>query len=41
LGVGEPIDAAALILYLLSDAAKWVTGKKFTIDGGVLLSSAK
>lgn len=34
LGEGEPIDIAYPTIYLLSDAAKWVTGSIFTIDGG-------
>jgi NAD(P)-dependent dehydrogenase (short-subunit alcohol dehydrogenase family) len=34
LGEGEPIDIAYPTIYLLSDAAKWVTGSVFTIDGG-------
>lgn len=34
LGVGEPEDIAYSIAYLLSDAAKWVTGSIMNIDGG-------
>ena len=34
LGFGEPSDIANACIYLLSDAAKWVTGSIFTIDGG-------
>ena len=37
LGFGQPIDIANGIIYLLSDAAKWVTGSVLTIDGGVTL----
>jgi NAD(P)-dependent dehydrogenase (short-subunit alcohol dehydrogenase family) len=37
LGFGEPADIANGIIYLLSDAAKWVTGSVLTIDGGVTL----
>lgn len=37
LGFGEPNDIANGIIYLLSDAAKWVTGSILTIDGGVTL----
>ncbi len=31
---GEPIDVALGIIYLLSDASKWVTGIELKIDGG-------
>lgn len=34
LGIGEPEDVAFAIAYLLSDAAKWVTGSVLNIDGG-------
>lgn len=37
LGFGEPSDIANGVIYLLSDAAKWVTGSILTIDGGVTL----
>jgi|TARA_B110000208_G_C11751904_1_gene423778 NAD(P)-dependent dehydrogenase (short-subunit alcohol dehydrogenase family) len=37
LGFGDPTDIANGIIYLLSDAAKWVTGSILTIDGGVTL----
>ncbi|MGK0186240.1 MAG: NAD(P)-dependent dehydrogenase (short-subunit alcohol dehydrogenase family) [Verrucomicrobiales bacterium] len=39
LGYGEPEDVAHATVYLLSDAAKWVTGSTLVIDGGY--SSAK
>ncbi len=32
---GEPEEVAHLAAYLLSDAAVWITGSEFTIDGGV------
>jgi 7-alpha-hydroxysteroid dehydrogenase len=32
---GEPEDIACAVLYLVSDAASWVTGKIFEVDGGV------
>jgi NAD(P)-dependent dehydrogenase (short-subunit alcohol dehydrogenase family) len=33
--VGQPEDVAALCLYLVSDAAGFVTGQNFVIDGGM------
>lgn len=37
--LGEPKDVAFAIVYLLSDAASWITGTDFLIDGGLHLSS--
>ena len=37
LGFGKPSDIANTCIYLLSDAARWVTGSVFTIDGGYTL----
>jgi NAD(P)-dependent dehydrogenase (short-subunit alcohol dehydrogenase family) len=37
LGFGQPEDVANGMIYLLSDASKWVTGTTLTIDGGVTL----
>jgi len=34
LGFGEPSDVANAILYLLSDASKWVTGSNLVLGGG-------
>lgn len=34
---GEPEEIAYAVIYLLSDASKWVTGSIITIDGGVTL----
>ncbi len=31
---GEPEDVACAVLYLVSDASSWVTGKVFEVDGG-------
>ena len=31
---GQPEDLACAALFLASDAASWVTGKVFQIDGG-------
>jgi NAD(P)-dependent dehydrogenase (short-subunit alcohol dehydrogenase family) len=38
LGLGKPIDAANMIAYLLSDAAKFITGTSIAVDGGRLSS---
>lgn len=34
LGLGECSDIANACIYLLSDAAKWVTGQNIVVDGG-------
>ena len=34
LGIGEPKDVANACIFLLSDAARWVTGTNLVIDGG-------
>ncbi len=34
LGIGQPEDVAGLIVYLLSDQARWITGQNIVIDGG-------
>lgn len=34
LGMGSPEDIAYACIYLLSDAARWVTGSVITVDGG-------
>lgn len=36
LGVGEPDDVAHAICFLLSDAAKWITGSNMIVDGGCM-----
>lgn len=36
LGLAEPIDIANAILFLLSDASKFITGREFYVDGGRL-----
>ena len=35
LGLGYPIDVAKAVAFLLSDAARWITGITLTVDGGV------
>lgn len=35
---GEPEEVAYAVVYLLSDASKWVTGTNLLIDGGLTLS---
>jgi NAD(P)-dependent dehydrogenase (short-subunit alcohol dehydrogenase family) len=35
LGAGYPIDVAKAVAFLLSDAARWITGTTLTVDGGV------
>ena len=34
--VGEPLDIAYGVLYLASEASKWVTGSELVIDGGYI-----
>ena len=35
--VGEPEDICALVSYLASDRASWITGQCFAVDGGAML----
>jgi NAD(P)-dependent dehydrogenase (short-subunit alcohol dehydrogenase family) len=35
--MGTPEEVAALVLYLCSDEATFVTGNAYPLDGGVLL----
>jgi NAD(P)-dependent dehydrogenase (short-subunit alcohol dehydrogenase family) len=37
--LGEPEDVAALVVFLASERAAWVTGACFTIDGGIVRSA--
>jgi NAD(P)-dependent dehydrogenase (short-subunit alcohol dehydrogenase family) len=34
LGLGKPEDVASMVAFLLSDAARWITGSTMTVDGG-------
>lgn len=36
LGAGQPIQVANMILFLLSDAASFITGRSVFVDGGML-----
>lgn len=38
MGLGETIDVANMIAYLLSDTAKFITGSSISLDGGRLTS---
>jgi 2-hydroxycyclohexanecarboxyl-CoA dehydrogenase len=37
--LGEPTDAANMILFLSSDAASWITGQTYPVNGGYALSA--
>jgi len=39
--VGEPIDAAELVAFLVSDRARWITGGLHQLDGGRALTSLR
>lgn len=34
LGLGKPNDVANLVVFLLSDEARWITGQNYILDGG-------
>lgn len=37
LGEGKPSDIADMILFLLSDKSRWITGQQFVVDGGLTI----
>lgn len=37
--IGEPVDIAAAVEFLVSDAASWITGETLAVDGGQLLGN--
>lgn len=41
LGIGEPVDIANSIVFLLSNASKWITGTVIKMDGGLTLGYQK
>lgn len=38
--LGEPADIAHAVVFLVSDAASWITGQTLVVDGGVLMRGA-
>ena len=36
LGLGQPEDIANVCAFLMSDAARWITGTNLIVDGGYL-----
>ena len=36
LGLAEPQDVTGMVLFLLSDRARWITGTSIAVDGGFL-----
>lgn len=37
LGIGKPEDVSGMVLFLLSERARWITGTNVVVDGGYLL----
>ncbi len=38
--IGEPVDVANAVSFLVSDAANWITGEVMVVDGGQVLGNA-
>ncbi len=38
--LGDPADIANLTTFLVSDAASWITGETYVIDGGAGVASS-
>ena len=36
LGIGKPEDVSGVVLFMLSDRGKWITGTDIVVDGGYL-----
>ena len=36
--IGEPEDVSNMILFLASEASKWITGAEMCVDGGATLT---
>jgi len=41
LGIGGVDDISNMVLFLLSDKAKWITGAEFKVDGGFSLGDLR
>jgi NAD(P)-dependent dehydrogenase (short-subunit alcohol dehydrogenase family) len=39
--LGEPEDVAAMIVHLLGNESRWITGQVFGVDGGLATVRAK
>lgn len=39
--IGEPVDVAGAVAFLVSDDASWITGEAMVIDGGQVLGNAQ
>jgi NAD(P)-dependent dehydrogenase (short-subunit alcohol dehydrogenase family) len=37
--LGEPDDVADAVLFLVSDAARWISGAQMNVDGGMLANN--